>query len=316
MSLLSICTDIANDGPVAAPSSIVGNADTTAQLLLACMQRAASSLAAYKGGGWVATMREFVFPVVAITTIGNTTPGSPVITGIPSTAALTAALFGASGTGIPGNAAVKSIDSANQVTLDQPVSSGVAGGATALVFGQFAYALPADFNRTITDTEWDRTRRAPMLGPRSPQQWQLYKSGLIGAGSFLRRWRIKEISVAGVLGRYFTIDPTPTDNGSLLVFEYVSNAVCLSQAGTPQTRWLADTDVGLLDENLISLEARWRFLNRLGLSYEAERDEAETETAKAYANDGGAPILSTAPRSSSILIGAGNIPDTGFGNVS
>jgi hypothetical protein len=315
MTLLSQCQAIANDAPVAAPASIISNSDTPAQLLLACMQRAGASLAAYKSGGWAAMMREYTFPTVAIATTGIIAPGSAVITGIPSTAAITAVLFGASGTGILANAVVKTVDSGSQVTLDQPVSASATAGAVAIVFGQLAYALPADFNRTITDTEWDRSRRWPLVGPRSPQQWQLYKSGLIGSATFQRRWRIKALVVAGVVGKYFVLDPTPTDNGSVIVFEYVANSWCQSAGGVAQTQWQFDSDTGLLDENLIGLEARWRFLNRLGLAYAAERDEAETEIAKAFANDGGMPILSVAPRNTGTLIGPQNIPDTGFGGV-
>ena len=43
MSLLSICQEVAAEIPVAAPTSIVGNPDGTAQLMLAQAQRAGES---------------------------------------------------------------------------------------------------------------------------------------------------------------------------------------------------------------------------------------------------------------------------------
>lgn len=317
MSLLQICADIAADAPVAAPSAIVTNTtDTNAQLLLACALRAGQSLARYKEECWAIQGREFDFTTTAVQTTGTTTGGSTVVTGIPSTAGIEDTLFGVAGNGIPANTYVAQVNSATQVTLTNPVAAGNGAAGVALTFGQFAYPLPSDFLRIITDTEWDRGRRWPMIGPRTPQQWQLYKSGLIGTATFQRRWRIKQLTqLAGEPTDYFCIDPVPSDNGTPLVFEYVSNAWCRSSTGTLQTRWLADTDVGLLDEYLIALDARWRFLNRLGLAYSAERDEAEREIAKAWANDGGMPILDMAPKYSPVLIGPMNVPDTGFGGV-
>lgn len=317
MSLLSLCQDIAADIPIAQPATIINNSDTKARLLLACAQRAGKHVAKYKGGGWSVMGREVVFPTVAITITGTAVAASAVITGIqPNTAGLSAQLFGAVGSGVPGNTYIASVDSSSQVTLTNPILSGYSG-AIQITFGQWAYALPSDFRRTITDTEWDRQRRWPLIGPRSPQQWQLYKSGLIGVATFQRRWRIKPVLIAGAPPTdYFCLDPVPTDNGSDLVFEYISNAWCASIAGATQTSWQADSDIALIEEDLISLEARWRFLARSGLAYDAERDEAEREIAKAFALDGGMPIFDMAPVYGTTLVGPYNIPDTGYGNIS
>ncbi len=316
MSLLTICQAAATDTPAAIPATIINNTDSMAQLLLGCAQRAGEALARYKGGGWTVMQKEFDFSIAAVTVTGNVTQGSPVITGItPSTTGIAAGTFGATGPGIlVQNSTVLSVDSASQVTMAQPAAT--SGTGVTLVFGQFGYALPSDFQRTITDTEWDRSRRWPIVGPRSPQQWQLYKSGLIGTATFQRRWRIKELTVNGVVGRYFAIDPVPTDNGSQLVFEYVSNSWCQSASNALQTSWQADSDTSLLDEYLLTLGTRWRFLRRLGQAYDEELNEYETEAAKAFANDGGMPILDMAPTRGTQLINPWNVPDTGFGGVS
>ena len=48
--------------------------------------------------------------------------------------------------------------------------------------------------------------------------------------------------------KYLSIDPTPFDNGSQIVFEYVSNGWCQNAStGAPQLQWEADTDVGVGD---------------------------------------------------------------------
>src|SRR5580765_8303352 len=50
------------------------------------------------------------------------------------------------------------------------------------VSGQGTYSLPADFARPISQTEWDRVNRWPMIGPESSQQWQWLKSGILSTG--------------------------------------------------------------------------------------------------------------------------------------
>jgi hypothetical protein len=63
---------------------------------------------------------------------GNITSGSPVITGIPSTALLQV-YWSVSGNGIPGNAQIASIDSKHQVTLNASATATVT--ADAITFG-------------------------------------------------------------------------------------------------------------------------------------------------------------------------------------
>jgi hypothetical protein len=98
------------------------------------------------------------------------------------------------------------------------------------VNGTAEYALPADFDHFQNDTQWDRTRITPMIGPTSPQDWQEVKSGLVGTGAYYRRWRVKR--AAATLGRKFVIDPTPTTTGDAIAFEYVSGFWATDTLGT------------------------------------------------------------------------------------
>jgi hypothetical protein len=153
-----------------------------------------------------------------------------------------------------------------------------------------------------------------MRGPLTPQQWQLYKSSVIGKATIERRWRVKQ-PVAGTSGKaYFFIDPTPGDNGSALVFEYNSNSPILSVTGTPQTGWIADTDTCKLDEYIIELGVKWRMLKRFGYDYSVELDEYERAADVYVANDGGAGILSISPDPELGLIGPWNVPESGYGS--
>lgn len=80
------------------------------------------------------------------------------------------------------------------------------------------YLLPADFDRHIPQTQWDRNTHWELIGPITPQEWQFRKSGII-ANAPRRRFRIK-----GRASSTFYIDPTPasSDAGLTMVLEYYS----------------------------------------------------------------------------------------------
>jgi len=111
----------------------------------------------------------------------------------------------------------------------------------------------------------------------------------------------------------FSLDPTPA-SGVSMVYEYVSKNWCQSSGGSGQTAWAADTDTGILDEYLIELDTLWRVLNRMGMAYAEEKEEAEQQIELALAGDGGAPKLSLNSSTGTHLIDANNVPDTGIGS--
>ena len=315
MTLLSICTQVANDLALAPPTSIVGNSDETATRLLAQAQAEGEALARKPENGWVCMILEHDFTTAAtpsnisgsVANVG----GFAVVSGLTLAGVVQVGTWQGYGTGLQNNSIVTAVTNADPnstVTLSLPPTQ---TGAGTFTFGQSDYPLPSDFQRPIDNTMWDRARFWSMRGPQSPQQWQLYKSSVIGRASIQRRFRFREIDGSV----HFSIDPVPTDNGSNLVFEYVSNAWCKSSTGTPQTMWEADTDVGILDEYLITLGVRWRMLRRLGFSYQEELDEYQRQVSKAMAKDGGQAILDMTPSDQLSLIGPWNLPETNFGNV-
>lgn len=178
------------------------------------------------------------------------------------------------------------------------------------VSGTAEYAFPSDFGRFIDETAWDRDQFWQMRGPLSPSVWQEAKSGLIASNSLQKRWRVKR--AAGSVASRFVIDPTPTDTNDL-VFEYISNSWATASNGTTlRTDWVADTDIPLLDSDLIELDMIWRMLRSLERDYKTERDEAENEINRAAARDGGAPIIAvTRPRFRGPFV---NVPETGYGS--
>jgi hypothetical protein len=314
MSLLEICQKVARVIPLSVPSIIVGSSDSNAMLLLGLAQDEGEALARRISSGWTVQIIEHVFETFSLATTGDVVQSSLIIAGLASTTGVAAGDI-ATGIGIPANARVASVDSASQVTLAAGFAPTASANATPVSFSRADYALPSDYQRMVDGTLWDRSRFWEMRGAMSPQQWQMYKSSPIGRASIQRRWRIRVPSGSAVgTATKFSIDPVPTDNGSSLVFEYVSNAWCKSASGTPQTSWLADSDVGILDEYLMRLGLKWRVLERLGMDYAAALAEYEGMVDKAVGSDGGAAVLDMTPGGGTFLLNYYNIPESGMGH--
>lgn len=140
------------------------------------------------------------------------------------------------------------------------------------------------FKSLLNETIWNRSATRPAGGPVSPGQWQAYKAENI-AGPW-DRYRIQ----AGSL----YIIPAPAA-GQTFAFEYVSSYWCASSGGTGQAAWAADTDTGLLDEELLTLDLIWRFKQAKGLDYGEDFRTFEMRAVNAMGTDGGKARLSAAP---------------------
>lgn len=164
-------------------------------------------------------------------------------------------------------------------------------------------ALPSDYRSFVNLTWWDQTNFWKLFGPATPVQWQELKSGIITEG--VRRW-------IRLQGDQINIHPVPPSSGETLSVWYISDQWCQSSGGAGQVKWLADTDVAKVDENLFTLGVKWRFLNRNGLPYEEEFNEYEREVDKAVARDTGAPSVRL-DESARIRDGFVNIQEGSFG---
>lgn len=309
MSLLSICTMAAGAARVPAPQTIIGNTDETAALLLQLANDEGEALARRKPGGWAAMVTQYTFTTVALSVTG-TLNGTNVITAIsPNTTGILPNIFQVFGAGFPNNALVQSVNSSSQVTIT--LATGSSGTGQKLTFGQSDYPLPSDFERPVDGTFWDRSRFWQMRGALSPQQWQLYKSSILGTSATVqRRYRIRNVS--GTV--YLSIDPVPSDNNSTLVFEYVSNGWCANAATQArQNTWQLDTDIGVLDEFIIRKGVQYRLLERLGMAYDVAAAEYEDIADKAMAHDAGTEILEMVKIAGINLISPWNVQDGNFG---
>ena len=135
------------------------------------------------------------------------------------------------------------------------------------VASQVEYSPPSDFDHFVPDTHWNRTtnrRNFPIL----PNEWQFFQSGLATV-SINDRFRIRGAD------KEILIEPTPTAVETI-AFEYVSKNYCESSGGTGQSVWTADTDVGVIDEEVFELGIIWRLLNRMGQPYAEEKAEYQS----------------------------------------
>ena len=161
-------------------------------------------------------------------------------------------------------------------------------------------AVPSDFDRMVSETFWNRTDQLRVVGPVTPEEWQ----GLVASvalpieSAFQMR--------AGQIELY----PVPTA-GETYAYEYVSTQWCQSASGTGQTAWVADTDTGLLDEELTTLGLVWRFKQSRGLDYAEDMTTYEEQVLQAMARDG---TRRTARLAREIDYGAAHYPMVPEGN--
>lgn len=152
---------------------------------------------------------------------------------------------------------------------------------TATATQEQSGAIPADFDRMIEGSFWNRTQSRPVVGPLDPQKWQALQTGLIS--SVWDAFRIR--------GDALIMSPTPVA-GDSMAFEYVSKNWCTNAAqDTPAAAWTADDNIGLLDEEVMTLGVIWRWMRAKGFDYAEALRTYEAEAERVLAHDGGSRFL-------------------------
>lgn len=143
--------------------------------------------------------------------------------------------------------------------------------------------LPADFDRFISETFWDRTGQYLVSGPVTPTEWNSLK-----ARSYASTTNRKFILRGGAV----SVIPAFA-GGESLAFEYVSQNWCQNAAGdTGKTAFSADDDTGVLDEELITLAGIAAYLKSKGLPVAVALGDLEQYADTLTGNDNASnPIL-------------------------
>jgi hypothetical protein len=142
------------------------------------------------------------------------------------------------------------------------------------VEGQQGYPLPPDFHHLVTPSAMDASQYYEMRGSLTPIQW--YRRIVNNAAYWGTGFRLDAFN------GQFEVSPIPSSPDSL-IFMYVTKNIAISAAGIAQTSFLQDTDLALIDEDLVEDDFTWRWRQKKGLDYSAEMAEAAAVTNLRFA---------------------------------
>ena len=157
-------------------------------------------------------------------------------------------------------------------------------------------AVPSDFNYIINESMWNRTRKWRCTGPLDSKEWQYLQA--IPSANVYPYFRFQ--------GGNLLIYPSPTA-GDTFAYEYVSKNWTQTSSGTGIAAMTADTDVSLIDDEILTRGVVWRFLASKGLDYAEAFRKYEIYLAKAVARDGGKKRLNLGGRDERRFVG--NVPE-------
>lgn len=308
LNLLQIVQAVTGELGLVQPSVVIGATDLQTLQLYNLVNRCGDSLK--RDHDWTFLQTLFTLNVAAPTvTTGNLTNGSAVITGIPSTAAITAGIYVVTGSAIPVAARVVSVDSSTQVTMDMVATGNQT--ATTLTFAKDTYPENSDFDRFLNGTAWDRTNRWALLGPDSPQLDEYHRSGIVTTGP-RRHFRQVGNLVAGTYRLW--PPPATVDTPFQIAWEYLSlNWVRVNGGSTLAASMVNDADTPLIDSQALILGTKWRFLEAKGIPTAASMQvEFRDYVEQLKARDGGAPTLNMGRRFEPYLLSPWNIQDANY----
>jgi hypothetical protein len=320
MSLLSIAQAIAVKVGLPKPAAAFSSTDANVQSIIQFVNEAGQELAARYGWQELTKEASFSCPGVlgGITSTNTLVGGSGYASGFTSTYGFVP-LTGGSGTGAIATIAVTNgvVTSVNininsqgggylvgdTLSASNANLGGVGSGfsikvaTTAIVPTQNQGLISAltgpDFAFVLNETMWDRTTRRPVFGPKAPAEWQQLQAQLL-TGPW---WQYR------IRGGQLLFIPAPAV-GDTIYFEWVSNYWCTAGGFTPtQNAFATDTDVGILDERLLTLDALWRYKADKRLAYTEDFDKAEGAIADAMTRNASKPRLNLAGAAGDILPG-------------
>ena len=302
-TLLELVDQVSGELGLTQPPLVIGSTNNQTIQLLALAQRLGKDLV--RDFEWQKLVKAYIWQTQnAVSTTGNITANSTVITNIPSTAGLQVGNV-ITGTGQTPYAEILTIDSSTQVTLNAPVTTSTA--SVSMTFAKQDYDLPSGYDRMISDTNWDRTDHWRNLGTKSSQDWQFLQGGIISIGP-RERYRIYN-------GKFRIFQALTTVYN--FSFEYVSNYwVCAtgSSEGTKK-EFTADSDTCVFPDDLMMAGLKFYFLKAKKLDYGIELGEFTRALSYNKAQDVPVPSMSLAPVGMNQLVGPWSVQDGNWPSV-
>jgi hypothetical protein len=302
-TLLELVDQVSGELGLTQPTVVIGSTNNQTIQLLSLAQRLGKDLV--RDFEWQRLVQAYIWQTQpAVSTTGNITAGSTIITNIPSTSALQVGNV-ITGTGQTPYAEILTIDSANQVTLNAPVTTSTA--SVSMTFAKQDYDLPTGYDRMISDTNWDRTDHWRNLGTKSSQDWQFLQGGIISIGP-RERYRIynNKFRIFQALTTVYNFS-----------FEYVSNYwVCASGSDQgSKNAFTLDTDTCIFPDDLMMAGLKFYFLKAKKLDYGIELGEFTRALSYCKAQDVPVPSMSLAPVGMNQLVGPWSVQDGNWPSV-
>lgn len=296
-TLLQLVDQVSGEMGLSQPAAVIGSTNNQTVQLLALAQRLGKDLV--REYEWQRLVKAYVLQTTAgISTTGTITAGSKVITSMGTTVGLEVGNV-VTGTGQAPYAEILTIDSGTQVTLNTPVATSTA--AVSMTFAKQDYAMPTDFDRMISDTNWDRTNHWRNLGTKTSQEWQWLQGGIISVGP-RERYRIynNRLRIFQALTSIYTF-----------AFEYVSNYWVMSAAATAGDKgaYSVDSDTAVFPDDLMLAGLKFYFLKAKKLDYAIELGEFTRALSYTKAQDVPVPAQSLAPIGMNPLVGPWSVQD-------
>ena len=302
-TLLQLVDQMSAELGLTQPAAVIGSSNNQTIQILALANRLGKDLV--RDFEWQRLVQAYIWQTqVAVSTTGNITSGSRVITNIPTTAALAVGNV-VTGTGQTPYAEILTIDSSTQVTLNAPVATSTS--SVSMTFAKQDYDLPGGYDRMISDTNWDRTDHWRNLGTKSSQDWQFLQGGIISIGP-RERYRIynNKFRIFQALTTVYNFS-----------FEYVSNWwVCAtgSDQGS-KSAYTADTDTCVFPDDLMLAGLKFYFLKAKKLDYSIELGEFMRSLSYCKAQDVPVSAMSLAPVGMNQLVGPWSVQDGNWPSV-
>lgn len=297
-TLLQNIQDVYAEIGLPTPTAVASSSDAQVLQAQALLNRVGDTLSTERD--WQVLASEHRFTTVYYTYTGDVTAGSTTLSNLSSVVGLSTD-FMAVGEGIMQDAAIVSVG-ATSVEMSMPATGSATG--VSITFGQIKYSMPSDFARMVDKTQYNKSNRWSVIGPKDAQEWQWLKASYVTTGP---RMRFR------MMGDKFTIWPMPSST-VVLGFEYVSNAWVVSNSGQLKTKATADDDTFRFPDRLLILGTKLKLFEIKGFDSTAVLQDYVRELEKWKASESGADTLSLAPKYPNLLLTQNNLPDTGFGN--
>lgn len=302
--LITLVQDTCMELGLPVSQTVIRAQDNTGRQMGALLNRVGTMLV--RMNDWTFLTKEWHITIPQpVQTTATMTAGNPVLS-VPAgiVSQLTPSRMIVTGYGIMTSVRLIAVDPTNnRVTLDQPPT--VTQTNAEIFFRTDLTPSPPDYERSINRSQWDRSMRWELRGPQSPQSDQWVRSGIVATGP---RRMYREIQG----GYRIWPAPSPTDFGSQLIAEYISNQWVTSAAGAGQTRFLADQDTCLFDDDVMTAGLKYLFFSIKGFDTTDLEKQFRMIATNAIAVDGPSPTLDMDRTRFPIFVSPSNVQDADF----